>query len=359
MPIHSSAHLPKPKSWDEFEDILCDTMKIRWNDQDVTRHGRTGQAQQGVDIYSNALSYGAQGKNTVKGITQSVIESEIAKAEEFTLKLKKLYIGTTADTDNNIQKFVWQLSQERTCNNLFSIEIMFWNDIQQEMTKDEKIIKKYYPQFFNSFNEITSTDVTSKKLSTIRLAYKGTRISEYIELIFGWLGRICGEDQGQFRQLCIEIKAYAKQIFNKSEYNILAGDIDKIENLAFEKCIDEEANDERWANVFSLAKIIEKRIKTLDTILSHDLLSLFTLGEILSFLDSATSFDTFEEYQATVIKYTDKIIDCFKVLGVQKNIIDDVENKLKYASYDDSIATHNVPHQLYVIAVEVIKMNIS
>jgi hypothetical protein len=51
MPTPSTSDLPKPKSWDEFEDIVWSIYIQRWQDPHAQRYGRNGQAQHGVDIY--------------------------------------------------------------------------------------------------------------------------------------------------------------------------------------------------------------------------------------------------------------------------------------------------------------------
>ena len=83
MPTLSNSHLPKPKSWDEFEDITLDALRFRWNSPDLTRHGRQGQKQDGVDIYgmdSFGQQIGVQCKNTISKITPQLIDSEISNA---------------------------------------------------------------------------------------------------------------------------------------------------------------------------------------------------------------------------------------------------------------------------------------
>ena len=54
MPSPTTTKLPIPKSWDEFEDIVADVLKLRWKNPHVTRNGRSGQRQHGVDICGTA-----------------------------------------------------------------------------------------------------------------------------------------------------------------------------------------------------------------------------------------------------------------------------------------------------------------
>ena len=355
MPIPSSMHLPKPKSWDEFEDMVCDAMKIRWGHSDVTRNGRPGQKQDGVDIYGDnelGLFSGVQCKNTKDGIVKDIIKKEVGNAERFKPKIKALYIATTADTDAEIQKYVRLLSRNRSKLGKYPVLVLFWNDLHQEIVKDKVILKKYYPQISILVNGLEDSE--NAKLSVLGIAYRGLRISGYIKLLFGEIGMMAGEDPGQFTQLCIEIKAYAKQLFDPHQYDDISGQLDEINDLCFKRCDDKEQSDLRWEKVISLAKIIEKKIKVLETILSTELLSLFVLGEILSFLDME-AFDTFEEYHGTVKKYHQKIISGFKLLGVGDSLIKDINQQLEYAETNDSFSVYNIPSRLYSMAREIIK----
>src|SRR5680860_537423 len=58
MPTLSMSELPPPRSWDEFEEIAWDLLSREWNDPNAVRHGRQGQAQQGVDIYGRRQGQG-------------------------------------------------------------------------------------------------------------------------------------------------------------------------------------------------------------------------------------------------------------------------------------------------------------
>jgi len=51
MPTIPSMKIPTPKDWQEFESLVRDAMILRWNSPNLQKHGRTGQAQQGVDVW--------------------------------------------------------------------------------------------------------------------------------------------------------------------------------------------------------------------------------------------------------------------------------------------------------------------
>lgn len=139
----------KPKSWDEFEDMVCAAAKIRWNIPNFTRHGRLGQTQNGVDIYevmNASRTIALQCKNTWGGISKSQVLKEINNAEEFRPKISQLFIATTADRDGPLQEEIRLLCQERQDAGQFSVDIIFWSDICSDLATEEKQIFKYFPE---------------------------------------------------------------------------------------------------------------------------------------------------------------------------------------------------------------------
>jgi len=118
----------------------------------LARHGRQGQKQDGVDIYGiDSLQnfVGVQCKNTTTSISTNIINSECLKAENFTPRLTALYIATTADRDVHIQAYARQLSEERRKTNKFPVEIVFWQDIIHDLSRDNLAIRQHYPQYFD------------------------------------------------------------------------------------------------------------------------------------------------------------------------------------------------------------------
>lgn len=150
MPTISASKVPAPKSWDEFEDISLSAAKLRWNSTDFFRNGRQGQKQDGVDVWGHdddGRHLGLQCKNTTGGISLEVVEAEIKSAEKFTPKLDRLYIVTTAPRDTEIQKLVREVSQNRSKAGDFKVDVLFWDDVCNDLAKDEKVFFGHYPQF--------------------------------------------------------------------------------------------------------------------------------------------------------------------------------------------------------------------
>jgi hypothetical protein len=149
MPTLAGSNIPSPKSWDEFEDIALSAAKLRWKSSNFFRHGRGGQRQDGVDFYGtlpDGKQIGLQGKNTISGVSQKTVSAEVLAAESFQPPLDELYIVTTAKRDAPTQKAVRMLSAARAKVGKFTVDILFWDDIVQDLLLDLAIFRKHYPE---------------------------------------------------------------------------------------------------------------------------------------------------------------------------------------------------------------------
>jgi hypothetical protein len=161
MPTIASSNVPTPKSWDEFEDIALAAAKLRWNSSDFYRNGRPGQKQDGVDIWGHDddnRHIGVQCKNTVDGISLSTVKDEVANAGTFRPKLDRLYVATTAKRDAILQEAVREISGQRAKAGLFKVDVLFWDDICQDLAKNDEIFFRHYPQFRHGTDPITEHD---------------------------------------------------------------------------------------------------------------------------------------------------------------------------------------------------------
>lgn len=161
MPTIASSVVPPPKSWEEFEDIALSAAKVRWSSDEFFRHGRTGQKQEGVDIFGHDdedRHIGVQCKNTTEGVSLAVVETEIANAEGFEPALDWLYIATTAKRDAPLQKEIRLLSEGRRKAGKFRVGILFWDDVFQDIARDEDVFFAHYPQFLGKADEARAHD---------------------------------------------------------------------------------------------------------------------------------------------------------------------------------------------------------
>ena len=172
MPTPSTSYLPIPKSWDEFEDITWESYKRKWHDNHAQKYGRSGQLQNGIDIYgqqnSSGKYIGVQCKRYEDNkLNQKIIKEEIVKAERFSSPLNEYIIATTASRDTKLQDLVWSLNEERGAENKFAVYIVFWEDICNDLAdpNNRDLLKKYYsewePIFSNQEKSISSDQVAS------------------------------------------------------------------------------------------------------------------------------------------------------------------------------------------------------
>jgi hypothetical protein len=119
MPNIPQSELPKPKSWDEFEDIVWDLYVRLWQEPHADRYGRTGQRQDGVDIVGRPHHLGhryagIQCKRYTEGtLSQTIVEREVANAENFVPALEEYIIATTDRRDAALQSFILQMNEEQ------------------------------------------------------------------------------------------------------------------------------------------------------------------------------------------------------------------------------------------------------
>ncbi|HHC6517428.1 TPA: hypothetical protein ACN35K_004651 [Vibrio parahaemolyticus] len=181
MPTLGNMMIPPPNGWEEFESIVKSALGLRWRTSDLTMHGRQGQKQDGVDIYGTddlARLVGIQCKLTVNSINEAIIDKEISNAENFQPSISTLYIATTSPSDVALQKYVRNLSIARVGAGKFSVGILFWMDIVQDLTKDINTVKCHYPQLFSiqESSQPSIVDLRQRDIDNLR------GLCEYIDI---------------------------------------------------------------------------------------------------------------------------------------------------------------------------------
>jgi hypothetical protein len=149
MPMPTTAKWPKPKSEDEFEDIVVDFCRIRWKDPHATRNGRRGQRQHGVDIvghppWAKRRAAGAQCKNT-DSLTLAGVNAEVEEAKGFNGGLSEFLIVTSGDRDASLQAEVREHYRAQPAP--FYVEILFWPDIVADISGSADLVAKHWKGF--------------------------------------------------------------------------------------------------------------------------------------------------------------------------------------------------------------------
>jgi hypothetical protein len=150
MPTASTSQLHPPSSWDEFEDICADLFALEWKYPQVTRYGRRGQRQNGVDIYGQQDGQDAgvqcKGKRVwpPTKLTATEIDKEVRKAKKFRPKLATLVFATIAEDDVAIQDHVNAISERHNKKSLFSVHVYGWGELERRVKGQPKILEKYF-----------------------------------------------------------------------------------------------------------------------------------------------------------------------------------------------------------------------
>ena len=178
MPIPATSDLPKPKSWDEFEDIVWEIYTRKWNDSYAQRYGRHGQPQHGIDIYgqqNKSSSYIAiQCKRYEdRKLSLQTISIELHKTESFTSTISEYIIATVASRDKRVQDAIRLLNEERQAEKTFLVYVVFWEDICKYLLEENNrdLLKKYYSEWENIFvNQQKDDDKKSEVIQDILIS---------------------------------------------------------------------------------------------------------------------------------------------------------------------------------------------
>lgn len=166
MPTLPTSELPKPQDWNEFEDIVWNIYRHKWQDPNAQRNGRQGQPQNGVDIFGQPKGLGdkyvgIQCKRLSDGkLTKKLIENEAANAETFLPKLAEFTIATTDNRDSNLQEDVRKINFIRKKQQKFPIFIVFWQDLCNDLTQPDNhnVLQKFYSDWLHTFGNLVGSD---------------------------------------------------------------------------------------------------------------------------------------------------------------------------------------------------------
>lgn len=178
MPIPATSEFPKPKDWNEFEDIVWEIYTRKWQSSHTKRYGRSGQVQHGIDIYGKPKDSNCyiaiQCKRYKNGkLTNTDIEKEVNKTQSFTSEIEEYIIATTESRDTKLQDYLRELNNKRKSENNFLIDIVFWEDICKELTNPSNydLVRKYYSgweEVYKNKNQVSLAEAKKNYLNKLR-----------------------------------------------------------------------------------------------------------------------------------------------------------------------------------------------
>ena len=169
MTTITSRALAPPNNWQDFEALTFDLFKRVWKTDDAHMHGRSGQKQNGVDVYGTDRVHNkwvgvqCKGKNGDyhAEVTKSELQQEVEKAKKFEPPLNRFVLVTTAPNDQKIQQEARRLNQENIKRGLFEVDIMGWEEIKHLIQDHPDVLETYYDglapglpkKFIDAFND--------------------------------------------------------------------------------------------------------------------------------------------------------------------------------------------------------------
>jgi hypothetical protein len=147
--------IPRPRHWQEFEELCLALFREVWKDELAQKNGRTGQPQHGVDVWgavdgSRSTFQGVQckGKDESLGasVTKAELIAEIGKADKFEPALEHWVLATTAPADAEIARVAREISVSRESHDRFTVQVMGWSDIESLLFRHVAVLEQFYPE---------------------------------------------------------------------------------------------------------------------------------------------------------------------------------------------------------------------
>lgn len=345
MPTVSSSIIPPPKAWDEFEEIVLDSLKIKWNNSNLTKNGRQGQTQNGVDIYGDdslGLNSGIQCKHVRGILAKDTILDEIKKAETFEPQINTFYIATNLNHDAKLQKFIRNLSHKRKKEGKFLVGIFFWEDIVQELIKSPSDFQKHYPQFLLRESVLVKKS-GNRNLCLLDIGYYGCNLNGIMFWLFGETIGIEKDAPTQFSNLIYNLDQCARIIFEPVEAEELTGLLKNLLDYVYPYVTRKERRNLDWEPVEEMVLSIEKHFNKLEYWLTQNEAVIFKIGRLLGvWHNSEPHWDNpLPKERETDLR------NLFKKTRLGPDFFEEVSYHFTYYRNEDTISVIHVPHKIY------------
>ena len=346
MPTLSSSVIPIPTSWDEFEEICLSSLKIRWTSPNLSRNGRQGQPQAGVDIYGEddlGRHVGVQCKLTTGDLKIGTIEDEIRRAETFLPLLNCYFVTTTSSPDATLQKRVRILSQERVNLGKFPVGILFWPDLIRDLTTNKAEFKKHFPQF--NLKEDKVSNAGARLLSLIDITYYGLSLKFYMDLIFDEMGQAF-EDPIYIETICMTIEACSLVLWESTKATEIIRTINKFGDYVRPYVIGYQDLPEGWKLANQMATTIESKINNLEYSLVGLELCVFKVGEIL---EKWSELETNARILSPLTE--NRLLEYIGRICPNQQVPSEILDKVMEYKSSDSISNIHIPNKIYNLVI--------
>lgn len=213
-----------PQNWQDFEDLCHKLWRSIWGDIDAHKHGRQGQAQNGVDVYGTPIYgkgvHGVQCKgktaNYNSKLTEEELNTESKAAENFKPQLVNFTIATTSPRDTSIQQRALEITDKK--ERIFPVSVWSWDDISDELQARPDVYRSVYNQSLDSSNSneihLGRLDKGDRILAFLtRPIIKAQISSSIIDLLGQFIFEICDNTFRYNTATSINIKFVDNQTF--------------------------------------------------------------------------------------------------------------------------------------------------
>jgi hypothetical protein len=305
--------------------------------------------QDGVDIWGvDDLEHpvGVQCKNTTKELTLTLIKQEIERAESFVPPLTSLYFATTISSDSMLQKEVRLLSSERVNNNKFAIGILFWEDLIKELVKSGPAFKAHYPQIALS----SIVDQPRWLMPYLDITYFGIRLKEFIQLIFGEIGQMAGENPFQLESYVSIIDSSAMMVFDEYKFNELKAMTTQLTDCVLSSLRGKPEEDCQWTDVETLTLKIKTQILNIEHEATGLTLAVFVIGTMLA----SWEVMSLEPSHKISADFEARFFKTFRVFSADVAATDRIRKHFANYNTSTSVANVHIPGYVYSVVREAI-----
>ena len=281
MPTLPQMRIPAPKGGDEFEQITLAAVKMLWTSPNFQRHGRSGQRQEGVDLYGDdSLSrlVGVQCRNWTEYDIEAV-KVAATEAEKFNPPLKALYFALTLSHDSKLQREVRLLNEARAKEGKFPIGLLFWEDVFGELVKNPAEFRKYYPDL--ALPKDGPLFLPTTAVAALDFAFRGTRLTQIAELVLGEFGQMANTPATDLLYSLREIGESSEFVLGGEKGKLVSQQCRKAEAYLLEK-LDGGHKDDGWSPFVRILKDIQTHVAITPYLLPPVAIASYSLGQILS-----------------------------------------------------------------------------